>query len=82
MTIQNGKPRRHFRPQLPALALPALFLFFQQFGILQDRYARMFLEVSEVFVTADDIINGNVFGHRQEIEVFRVADVGLGFYGL
>ena len=41
----------------------------------------MFLEVSEVFVTADDIINGNAFGHRKEIEVFRVADVGLGLYG-
>ena len=41
----------------------------------------MFLEVSEVFVTADDIINGNAFGHRQEIEAFRVADVGLGLYG-
>ncbi len=41
----------------------------------------MFLEVGEVFVTTDDIINGNAFGHRQEIEVFRVADVGLGFYG-
>lgn len=41
----------------------------------------MLLEVSEVFVTADDIINGNAFGHRQEIKVFRVADVGLGLYG-
>ena len=41
----------------------------------------MFLEVGEVFVTADDIINGNAFGHRKEIEVFRVADVGLGLYG-
>ena len=38
----------------------------------------MLFEVCEVFVTADDIINGNAFGHRQEIEVFRVADVGLG----
>lgn len=38
----------------------------------------MLLEVGEVFVAADDIINGNTFGHRKEIEVFRVADVGLG----
>ena len=41
----------------------------------------MLLEVSKVFVTADDIVNGKAFGHRQEIEVFRVADVGLGLYG-
>ena len=41
----------------------------------------MLLEVGEVFVAADDIINGNAFGHRQEIEVFRVADVGLGLDG-
>ena len=40
----------------------------------------MFLEVSKVFVTADDIVNGKAFGHRQEIEVFRVAEVGLGLY--
>ena len=40
----------------------------------------MSLEVCEVFVAADDIINGNAFGHRKEIEVFRVADITASDY--
>lgn len=41
----------------------------------------MFLEVCEVLVTADNVIYRDALGHRKEIEVFLVADVGLGLDG-
>ena len=41
----------------------------------------MFVEVSEVFVTANDVVNRDALCHRKEIEVFRVADVGPGLDG-
>ena len=43
--------------------------------VRQNWYACMFVEVSEVFVTANDVVNRDALCHRKEIEVFRVADV-------
>jgi hypothetical protein len=39
------------------------------------------LEVGEVFVTTNNIVHWNTLGHRKEIEVLRIPDVRLGFYG-
>lgn len=41
----------------------------------------MLFHVGEVAVTTDDVIDGNALGHREEVEVFWVADVGLGLDG-
>ena len=39
----------------------------------------MLMEVCKVFVTTDDIINGNTLGYRQKVKIFGVTDVRLGF---
>ena len=55
--------------------------FSKELVVRQNWYACMFVEVSEVFVTANDVVNRDALCHRKEIEVFRVADVRMGLDG-